>query len=269
MKLDPFSEAAKAFSRFCETIAALRHPTSGCPWDLEQTHDSLRRYMIEEAYEAAHAMKVGPAKDICEELGDVLLQVVLNAQVAADSESFNISEVIDAIDKKMRRRHPHVFQTGVKAETSAEVRANWDVIKSQEKNKPAAKEAFFAACEKIQPATLQALAIGKQAAKIKFDWEKVEDVRLKFVSEVEELNEALRNSSGKASAAVYSEIGDLYFSLAQLCRHLGIDPEVAAIDGNEKFMSRFKLLESLATKPLSGLTQQELEALWSKAKSLE
>lgn len=273
---DPdFAAAGAAFIEFCRTIAALRHPVNGCPWDLQQDHASLRRYMIEEAYEAADAMAVGQPKDIAEELGDVLLQVVLNAQIALDGQNFSIVEVIRGIDEKMRRRHPHVFARAEEASalSANEVRAAWDQIKANEKGmkeNPVSSEAtpVFAEAEKTTPATLQAAKIGKLAAKIGFDWDQPKDVYGQVQSEMEELAQEL-NDPAAPKSRIADELGDVYFSLAQLARHLQLDPEVVAVDANRKFLGRFRQVEALAAAKninVRATTRDQLEALWQAAK---
>lgn len=273
--MTPFQDAAVAFAEFCETIARLRHPVDGCPWDLQQNHHTLRRYMIEEAYEAARVM-AGADKDpkdsreLCEELGDVLLQVVLNAQVAADRNGFKISDVIKSIDAKMRRRHPHVFGSDEQRQQRGmeSIKSNWEVIKSDEKknkNVHGDVEGIFSGI-KGYPSTIEAFEIGKKAAKIKFDWNSPSEVLAKLLSEVEELKEEWEKGDRQALLA---ELGDIYFSLAQFARHMGVDPEVTALDGNRKFLDRFSKVESLARErgiKIPEADQATLEQLWEQAK---
>jgi ATP diphosphatase len=268
------AEVTQAFARFVDTIAALRHPKDGCPWDLEQTHETLRRYMIEEAYEAADAMGQGDSEEIQGELGDVLLQVVLNAQIALDDKRFSLVDVIDGIDEKMRRRHPHVFaKEPGQAQTPGEVRQAWDVIKAQEKGdaKQAEAKGIFKGAERVGPASLQALKIGKIAQKIRFDWDDPTEVQAQVRSEIEEVEEELKRAK-RDKAKLAEEIGDVYFSLAQLCRHLDLDPELVALDANRKFLRRFKRLEELAQqrgKAVPDSSREELEALWKAVKQEE
>ena len=273
MKHD-FESAAEAFANFCQTIAKLRHPVDGCPWDLQQNHDSLRRYMIEEAYEAARVM-AGADKDdqqsreLCEELGDVLLQVVLNAQVAADRNGFKIDDVIAAIDSKMRRRHPHVFGTDEQRQQRQmeSIKATWEVIKAGEKSAQK-KEGFFSGITGY-PSTIEAFEIGKRAAKIKFDWNSPAEVLAKLLSEVEELKEEWEKGD---RPALMAELGDIYFSLAQFARHMGMDPEVVALDGNRKFLDRFAKVEALASQrglKIAEADQATLESLWEEAKRVD
>ena len=273
--MSEFDEAATAFVSLCETIAALRHPVDGCPWDLQQTHDSLRRYMIEEAYEAARVMAradrdANDSRELCEELGDVLLQVVLNAQVAADRKGFQIADVIKSIDAKMRRRHPHVFGSGDarRDREMASIKSNWEVIKAEEKKNNSASasaDGFFAGIEGY-PATIEAYEIGKRAAKIKFDWNSPADVLAKLLSEVDEMKDEWEKGD---RTALMAELGDVYFSLAQFSRHIGVDPEVIALDGHRKFLDRFTKVEILAKKrgvKIPDADQATLESLWEEAK---
>lgn len=273
----PDLEAAKkAFADFCATVAKLRDPNGGCPWDLKQNHGTLRRFMIEEAYEAAEAMVMGDTPAIREELGDVLLQVVLNSQIAHDEKTFSIVDVIQGINAKMRRRHPHVFGTDAEKEslnnlTSDGVRSNWEVIKANEKAESgAAPRSFFADAEGKGPATLQAQKIGKIAAKVRFDWETPSEVFAQVRSEVDEVEHEMKHGMDKEKLA--EEIGDLYFSLAQLCRHLDLDPELVSIDANRKFLRRFSVLEGIAKaqgKDVTKATRDELEQLWRDVKKTE
>ena len=275
---DEWQDSNDAFGKLCKTIAALRHPVTGCPWDLEQTHSTLRKYMIEEAYEAAEVMNPENPLKLCEELGDVLLQVVLNAQLARDAGTFTIKEVIDGIEAKMRRRHPHVFGEDVnpnpkKSLEKAQIRAKWDDIKAKENasSQPSAGGVFsHLKPGSVTPASLMATAIGKVAKKISFDWEGPLEVFRQFESEVNELKHEI--TTNKSEAKIYEEMGDVLFSLNQLCRHLDIDPEVCAMDGNKKFLRRFQLLENIAKSEgvdVATAGTAKLEDLWVKAKASE
>ncbi len=272
MTASDLPQVAAAFLRFVQTIAALRHPETGCSWDLQQTHETLRKYMIEEAYEASDAMAQGDAKEIQGELGDVLLQVVLNSQIALDDKKFTLVDVIQGIDEKMRRRHPHVFGGAEDKDrpTAGEVRKAWDVIKAEEKAKAGKPRpgGAFAEAQKIHPATLQAQKIGKIAQKIRFDWDDPVEVHAQVRSEVDEVEEELKRPK-RDQAKLAEEIGDVYFSLAQLCRHLDLDPEIVALDANRKFLRRFLRLEELAQKrgkAVADSSREELESLWKAVK---
>ncbi len=259
---------AEEFKSFIKTIAALRHPITGCPWDLEQTHESLRRFMIEEAYEAAESMlPSGSAEERTEELGDVLLQVVLNAQLQADNGEGDIASVVKGINQKMIRRHPHVFAPSDKAVTKDEVKANWSEIKAKEKGE--SKPGIFHKARKIQPSLTQAYAIGKAAQKIDFDWHSTIEVAQQFESEWAELKHEMDADDGEKIA---DELSDCFFSLAQLARHLGFEPEEIAQRGNLKFMRRFEMMEKLANErsvDISTLGQGQLEKLWREVKASE
>lgn len=264
-------EAGRLFAAFVKTIGALRHPDSGCPWDLEQDHKSLRRYMLEEAYEASEAMLAGDSVHLLEELGDVLLQVVLNAQVAADGELGTICDVIQGINSKMLRRHPHVFGgSSSELRTSQDVRVNWDKIKASEKaGSSHARLGFFADQAKVIPALTQALKIGKRAHSIDFDWGSASEVWRQVKSELDEFEAEL---AGGDTLRLQDELGDVLFSLAQMSRHLGLDPEVAAQQGNIKFLKRFAGMEKLAIQrglKIELLPRDQLELLWQEVKLLE
>ena len=266
--------AAGAFRGFAATIAQLRDPSKGCPWDLKQDHLTLRRYMIEEAYEAVEAMSAADPKALTEELGDVLLQVVLNAQVAQDGGAFSLIDVIQSIDGKMRRRHPHVFDPAVAGSpaaptSAAAVRQSWETIKAAEKAATPPDRGFFADLSREQPASHQAVSIGKRAAKIAFDWASPLDVLAQVRAELDELEVEIK---AKKTAAASAELGDVYFSLAQLARHLGVDPEVTALDANRKFLRRFRAVEALAKArglAVTAATNAQLEELWRAAKAAE
>ena len=284
----PLEAVLAACARLVTTIAWLRDPKDGCPWDLVQTHDTLRRYMIEEPYEAAAAMADGDDLAIRDELGDVMLQVVLNAQLARDRGAFDLAAVFDAIDAKMRRRHPHVFARqatyGDMKITSDAVHGHWAVIKAAEKAARAAENAVrgdpheqaapasaFAEAVKVQPAAMQALAIGKIAHKIHFDWDHTPEVLDQVESEVAELAAEVRAPKVDA-AKVREELGDVYFSLAQLCRHLDVDAETVALDANRKFLKRFAALEAILAArgaTVASSSREQLEAAWQEAKRAE
>ncbi len=258
--------AGQIFADFVKTVATLRHPVHGCPWDLEQDHRSLRRYMLEEAYEAAEAMLGTDEGHLLEELGDVLLQVVLNAQLAKDQNKGDINHVVQSIQSKMIRRHPHVFgELAGQGLGQAEIKSNWDAIKAQEKaNKP--QEAYFADCAKVVPALTQAYKIGKKAHKIQFDWDTVQGVLDHCKSELSELEQEI---PGGDSERLYDEMGDVFFCLAQVSRHLGVDPEVAAQQGNLKFLRRFALMESIGLErglDVKTMSRDDQEALWKEVK---
>jgi MazG family protein len=266
-------KAAKNFADFCETISALRHPKTGCPWDLKQTIKTLRRYMLEEAYEAVEAAGAKNSAKFCEELGDVLLQVVLNAQIAADNGQFNIEDVVQSINSKMRRRHPHVFDKKFKNKNISEeqVWQNWRVLKQQESGQKKKSGVLDKVAKAALPANIKAQKIGEVTSRINFDWQDWTQVYDKLISEVDELKDAYNKvkKQPKNKKEFINELGDVYFTLAQLCRHLNISAEVVADAGNRKFIGRFKKVEALAQKrglEIEKASNQELEALWNLAK---
>jgi MazG family protein len=263
-------EAGRIFAEFVKTVATLRHPVRGCPWDLEQDHKSLRRFMLEEAYEAAEAMLGTDQGHLLEELGDVLLQVVLNAQLAVDKNKGDIRDVVASINSKMLRRHPHVFgDLAGQRMDQATIKNNWQRIKAAEKVDKQPGPGYFADCAKLIPALTQAYKIGKRAHTIHFDWDSAIEVLRQCRAELTELEHEM---VGIDKDRLYDELGDVFFSLAQLSRHLGVDPEVAAQQGNLKFLRRFAAMEEycrLRQKDVTQLTRDELEALWQEAKSQE
>lgn len=264
-----------ALTRFVQTVSQLRNPDGGCPWDVKQTHESLRSFMIEEAYEAAEAMAGQDAKHIAEELGDVLLQVVLNAQVAKDQGKFSLTEVIDDVNDKMVERHPHVFdpeQTLLAVENADDVKTQWEMIKNKGSGEEAEQGVTYAKkmAKMRYPATHHSLKIGKTAAKADFDWANVSEVLEVFKGEVKELEDEL-NRPTRDMVAVHSEISDLYFCLAQICRHIKADPELIAAEGNQKFLRRFVEMEKqlkahYAVDDIKNIPVDEKEQFWQKAK---
>ena len=231
--------------------ARLRAP-GGCPWDREQTHATLRTYLIEEAYEVLDAIEKGSSQDLAEELGDLLLQVLFHADLARETGAFDISDVITGIHDKMVRRHPHVFGN-VKAETSGEVLKNWAQLKAKEKQaasrngRPSQAPAPSAldGVPRNLPALLEAYQMTRRAAQVGFDWEQVEGIFEKLEEETTELRAALAASNRRA---VEEEVGDLLFSVVNLARFLRLDPEVTLKHSNLKFKKRFQEMEREASR---------------------
>ncbi len=246
-------------------IAQLRNPDGGCPWDLAQTPQTLIPYVIEEAYEVVDALQNGDKNDIAEELGDLLLQVVLQSQVFQDQGDFNLGDVARGITEKMIRRHPHVF-SDVTAEAPAAVNANWEQIKAQEKaqtedpNQLSPKLRRYA---RSMPPLSGAMKISKKAAKAGFEWNTLDEVWAKVNEEIAELRYALDHES---KAAQESELGDVFFSLIQIARWRGLDPTAALQGTNRRFVARFEQVEAQAEKPLSDYSAEELEVFWKTAK---
>jgi XTP/dITP diphosphohydrolase len=255
-----------ALERLVDVVAQLRHPETGCPWDLEQTQKSLIPYVIEEAYEVVDAIQVGERDAIAEELGDLLLQVVLQAQVASDNQDFDLATVANGIADKLIRRHPHVFGD-VSVASTEEIHRNWDRIKAEEKGVPHEPHKLSPKLTKYNrtlPPLMAASKISVKAAKAGFEWEDVNGVWDKFHEELDEFHHAIAHESKENQLA---ELGDLLFTLVNVARWHGLDPAEALQTTNRRFISRFQLVESVAEKPLGDYTLEELETLWQRAKA--
>ncbi|MCT4643133.1 MAG: nucleoside triphosphate pyrophosphohydrolase [Bacteriovoracaceae bacterium] len=251
--------------KLIDVIKKLRDPKDGCPWDLEQTHKSLLKYLIEESYEYVEAVEDNNFDKMKDELGDVLLQVLLHGQIASESNKFNIEDIAKNLSDKMIRRHPHVFKDKSLAKDADEVTKNWEQIKAKEnKNK---KEYFFNSSDLCMPALMSSARIGKRSAKVNFDWDNYEQVWDKVCEELEEVKEEIFPKINKDRAK--EEIGDLLFSVAQLARHLEIDPEDALRSANKKFIKRFNKVEDYVANEKKAINQyslDELESIWQKIK---
>ncbi|HZG37624.1 MAG TPA: nucleoside triphosphate pyrophosphohydrolase [Nodosilinea sp.] len=255
-----------ALERLVDVIAQLRHPETGCPWDLAQTPTSLIPYVIEEAYEVVDAIQVGEKGAIAEELGDLLLQVVLQAQVASDAGDFDLGTVATGIADKLVRRHPHIFGDASGA-TPEEVSQNWDRIKAEEKGIPHEPHKLTPKLTKYSrtlPPLMAASKISLKAAKAGFEWESIDGVWDKFHEELDEFRTALAHEPKENQQA---ELGDLLFTLVNLARWYDLDPSEALQSTNRRFIQRFGLVESVAEKPLGEYGIEELEGLWQKAKA--
>ncbi|MDZ4837925.1 MAG: nucleoside triphosphate pyrophosphohydrolase [Candidatus Melainabacteria bacterium] len=257
--------------QFVNTIARLRAP-DGCPWDREQTHSSLARYLLEESYEVLEAIHGEDRKKLCEELGDLLLQIVLNAQVAKDEGTFDIEDVARSINEKMIHRHPHVF-TDAKLDSSGEVKAQWEDIKDAERKKKNPDQSAMDGITRAMPALMHALKVSEKAVSQGFEWQKEGDVWLQLESELVELKEAISNpemdhptKSSEAKREVELEFGDVLFCMVNLARWHSIDPEGALILSIEKFKDRYRSMEKISSQPLKDLSFDELNDLWLKAK---
>ena len=263
----------KLFEGLVAVQARLRAP-GGCPWDREQTHLTLRTYLIEEAYEVLDAIEKGDSPELAEELGDLLLQVLFHADLARETGAFDICDVITGIHNKMVRRHPHVFGN-VNADTAGEVLKNWARLKAMEKQAKSSKDASSqnqvpSALDGVPrnlPALLEAYQLTRRASQVGFDWERVEGIFEKLEEETLELRSALAGSNRPAAE---EELGDLLFSVVNLARFLGFDPEVTLKHSNLKFKERFQDMERQASHfghALSRLSKEELERLWASAKA--
>lgn len=258
--------------------AQLRAP-GGCPWDREQTHDSLRTYLVEETYEVLDALDTGDPRKLAGELGDVLLQVVFHAELGAEAGRFDIADVIEHVHSKMVRRHPHVF-ADAKARSSAQVVKNWEQIKAEERRAeqkgnangskdPAEPEeaSLLDGVSRSQPAVLEAQQLTRRAARVGFDWPNIEGLFDKLAEESIELRQAL---DVKDPAAREEEVGDLLFVGVNLARFLGLDAEIALKKANRKFATRFREMEQLAAgrgQKLPDLSPSQLELLWGEVKA--
>ncbi|MBP1932473.1 nucleoside triphosphate pyrophosphohydrolase [Ammoniphilus resinae] len=254
----------RQFTTLRDIIAILRGP-EGCPWDKEQTHQSIRKNLIEETYEVAEAIDLEEPDALCEELGDLLMQVMLHGQIAEDEGDFNVEDIIQVLNEKLIRRHPHVFGER-EAETSQEVVKNWEEIKAQEKRDKGidpTKQSLLSGVPKDLPALMTAYKLSKKAAKVGFDWDQLQDVYAKIEEELSEVKEA------KGSEEIKEELGDLLFAVANLARFLKIDAEEALALTNLKFKRRFHFIEEHLQKPLEEATLDEMEWLWQEAKKKE
>lgn len=257
--------------RILDIMAALRHPETGCPWDVEQDFASIAPYTIEEAYEVTDAIERGDMDDLKDELGDLLLQVVFHARMAEEQGLFGFDDVVDAIADKMTRRHPHVFaDTPVSGADG--VKQNWEDIKAAEKaakGKTLENNSLLADVPTTLPALTRAVKLQKRAARIGFDWQEAEPIFAKLDEEIGELREAMSRDN---AADIEDEYGDILFVVANLARHLALDPEAALRHGNAKFTRRFQALERFAKAEKADFTDftlDEYEVFWHRAKAEE
>ncbi|MFH1008958.1 MAG: nucleoside triphosphate pyrophosphohydrolase [Candidatus Latescibacterota bacterium] len=257
----PDSRIAECFEELIRVMAQLREE-DGCPWDREQTHESLKPYLIEEAYEAIEALDGGDDEAFKEELGDVLLQVVFHARIAEERGGFDIADVVTAHVAKLKRRHPHVFG-GVSVEGMEEIWANWERIKKEEDQ---TRTSVLSGVPKSLPALLKARRVQEKASLVGFDWEQADEVWKKVAEELSELKEACATHK---QDAIREEMGDLLFSLVNYARFLDVDPEDALQRTVDKFTRRFRAIEEELAQ--SGRTPadasfEEMDALWEEGK---
>lgn len=271
-----------ALAELIAVVDRLRDPESGCPWDLEQTHASLVPYVLEEAHEVADAIRHGDDGHLAEELGDLLLQVLLHARIAAEAGRFDLEAIARGISAKLIRRHPHVF-AGAEAADSEAVRRSWEAIKAAERAErsagsdpaggapgqpgtPSASPLSDQLAGKVrgQPALAGAMTISKKAAAAGFEWDDMDGVWQKVHEELDELKEAVA-SGDKAHAQ--EELGDVLFTLVNVARWCGIDPEAGLAGTNRRFLDRFSRVEAALGGDLQGRSIRELEGLWQQAKA--
>ncbi len=275
---DDVRAAADGFARLVALMRTLRSE-EGCAWDREQTLESLRPYVIEETYEVVDAIDRGDAEALRDELGDFLLEAVFLAQVAHEQGDFHISDSLRAICDKLIRRHPHVFPPGTDAATAgdgaggrsamtpADVKRQWDAIKSEERTQAGEDPGLLGTVPESLPALLRAYRLGKRAATVGFDWPDPSGVEEKVIEELAELANARTEGS---RAAIEEELGDMLFAIASLARHLGVDPETALRSANRKFTERFSELEARFRDrgiELSAASLDEMEAEWRRIKT--
>lgn len=272
-------DASGDIRRLLEIMAALRTPVTGCPWDLEQDFESIKPYTIEEAYEVADAIERADMDDLCEELGDLLLQVVFHARMAEEAGEFTFEDVVRAVTSKMIRRHPHVFARSG-ADTPEAVKLQWDAIKKAEKAERAERRArrgitedfkagHLGSVQRSFPALMEALKLQEQAAKVGFDWSDAAPILDKIEEEIGELRQAL--AEGRKDK-VADELGDLIFATVNIGRHVKADPEMALRGTNTKFRRRFAHIEQKlaeASETLEAASLDRMEELWQDAKKGE
>ena len=262
--MDRFERAGKAFEELCRVMATLRGP-QGCPWDQKQTLESLKPYLLEEAYETLEAIGADTPTEHCEELGDLLLQIVFQSEIAQET-SFDVEAVIKGIVEKLVRRHPHVFGDA-KVNDAADVVRNWEEIKATER--PPDK-GLLDGLPRALPGLVRAYRVGEKAAGVGFDWPDANGPRAKVLEEWSEVHQAIEEAESQERVA--SEMGDLLFSLVNYSRHLGVDPEDALRKTIDRFQTRFHYLESSLRKQGQKVHETSLDSLtelWEEAKARE
>jgi nucleoside triphosphate diphosphatase len=268
---------SRDISRLLEIMATLRTPGTGCPWDLEQDFASIAPYTIEEAHEVADAIARGDLDDLCDELGDLLLQVVFHARMAEEQNAFSFGDVVEAITRKMIRRHPHVFADKDGRLTPSDVKGAWDRIKAEEKAERAARrpigetprKSLLSGAKAGQPALTRAMELQRKASSVGFDWNDPRAVLHKIREEADEIEAALDRADGDELAG---ETGDLLFAVVNLARHVGADPDMALRGTNAKFERRFGFIEQeleAQGRSLESASLAEMDALWNEAKRRE
>lgn len=278
--------AQSKFEEFVQLMAKLRSK-DGCPWDREQTYETLKNFLIEETYEAVEAIEEKNVESLCEELGDVLLEVVFLAQIAHEEGRFSIDDVIDSIRAKMVRRHPHVFGDA-KVADAGEVLKNWEQMKQAERSGKRSEDSpeghrpsILDGVTRRIPAVLEASQLSQRAARVGFDWSRAEEILEKLHEELGELQEAIKaapdSESGPSEVSrevskIEDEIGDIFFVAVNLARHFRIDPETALKKTNQKFRDRFRHIENMLARTNRTFDQtnlEEMERYWQEAKRRE
>lgn len=268
-RTSPTASRHDALQRLIALIARLRDPQGGCPWDLAQTHDSLKPFALEETYELLDAIDSGSDDALRDELGDVLLQVLLHSQLARERGAFDIADVAHTLSEKLVRRHPHVFGDG-QAEDAQAVANNWQAIKRAEKagaaTSPASAASVLAGVSRAWPALMRATRLSARAVKVGFKWPNAESLWACVMSEVEEFRAETRHSP-PSHDALEDELGDMLFATVSLANFYGVDSETALARANEKFTRRFQAMEArVGDTPLEQLSYEQWDALWRQAK---
>ncbi len=256
----------KEVNKLIKIISQLRDPLKGCPWDIMQTHTSLIPYVLEEAHEVADAIRNGNDNELCEELGDLLFQVLLHAQIAEEEKRFNLEDIFQTLRKKLIRRHPHVFSK-VNSLNIEDLKRNWEEIKSKEiPQTQSISPVSDALANKVrsQPAFSAAMLISKKTARIGFEWDSFNELWKKVIEELKELKEAVDSTDKKN---IEEELGDLLFTLVNVGRWYDINPEESLSKTNKKFLDRFRIVESSSTKKISEQSVKKLNRLWQQAKN--
>src|SRR6476469_5251515 len=267
------STAGDEFTRLADIVARLRAP-DGCPWDREQTIDTLKRYVLEETYEVLEAIDHHDHEALREELGDFLFEAVFIAQLEHEDGHFSIADSVKSIADKLVRRHPHVFarhEGAAALDTADQVRTRWEEIKTEERGGSAKPKTLLSGIPAVLPSLLRAYQIGSRAASVGFDWSRAGDVVAKIREEVDEIQEVVSTGDVDEQRAE-EEMGDLLFAIANLSRKLGIEPETALRNANDKFTRRFTAMESAigsSARTMREMTLDELEAEWQRAKSAQ
>ena len=265
MKKEKELDIKESFAELIQIVSILRDPINGCPWDLEQTHQSLIPYVLEEAQEVAHAIREETPHELKEELGDLLLQVILHAQIAKENKLFQITDIIEEVTKKIIRRHPHVFQTKEKVNIK-KVKENWEKIKTSEKPFKNSKSPIIDQLKskiRSHSATDAALIISKKAAKIGFEWKEIDEVWEKLYEELDELKEELKSNHMKNAE---SELGDVLFTLINIARLKNLSFEEGLAATNKRFIERLTYIEEKLKGDFTCQNQEVLNNYWESAK---
>lgn len=257
-----FDHGTHPFERLKAVVARLRDPNGGCPWDLEQTHETLTPYVIEEAHEVADAIRSG-SEDLPSELGDLLLQVLLHSQIASEAKNFTIEDVCERVCSKLIKRHPHVFGD-VDAKNSSQVLKNWEQIKQKELK---AGQSILDGVPKGMPALLRAQRVSEKAARVGFEWAALQEIKEKVFEEIREFMDECTEDADPVK--VEDEFGDILFALTQVARRMHLNSEDLLHRSTDKFSRRFKKMEIRSPKPLPQMTLSELDTIWEEIKREE